>query len=58
MRNAQTIAIRILAITLLTAAIHCATPKANAQSPQRVIIDTDPGTDDALAILLALIPLN
>ena len=54
MRNAQTIAIRILAIILLTAAIHCATPKANAQSPQRVIIDTDPGTDDALAILLAL----
>ncbi len=25
-----------------------------AQSPHRVIIDTDPGTDDALAILLAL----
>jgi inosine-uridine nucleoside N-ribohydrolase len=27
---------------------------ASAQQPQRVIIDTDPGTDDALAILLAL----
>src|ERR1700685_484895 len=27
---------------------------AQAQSTERVIIDTDPGTDDALAILLAL----
>jgi inosine-uridine nucleoside N-ribohydrolase len=27
---------------------------ANAQSPRRVIIDTDPGVDDAMAILLAL----
>jgi inosine-uridine nucleoside N-ribohydrolase len=27
---------------------------ASAQTPERVIIDTDPGTDDALAILLAL----
>lgn len=26
----------------------------NAQTPQRMIIDTDPGVDDALAILLAL----
>ncbi len=29
-------------------------PGAPAQNPERVIIDTDPGTDDALAILLAL----
>jgi purine nucleosidase len=29
-------------------------PAARAQAPERVIIDTDPGTDDALAILLAL----
>jgi inosine-uridine nucleoside N-ribohydrolase len=29
-------------------------PSASAQSPQRVIIDTDPGIDDAMAILLAL----
>ena len=29
-------------------------PAARAQNPERVIIDTDPGTDDALAILLAL----
>jgi inosine-uridine nucleoside N-ribohydrolase len=32
---------------------RCIQP-AFAQNPERVIIDTDPGTDDALAILLAL----
>ncbi len=40
----------------LAAAFHftlLAAP-AHAQSPKRIIIDTDPGTDDALAILLAL----
>ena len=31
-----------------------ATLPAHSQSPKRVIIDSDPGTDDALAILLAL----
>jgi len=29
-------------------------PSATAQTPRRVIIDTDPGIDDAMAILLAL----
>jgi inosine-uridine nucleoside N-ribohydrolase len=32
----------------------CFVTNAIAQSPQRVIIDTDPGIDDAMAILLAL----
>jgi hypothetical protein len=36
----------LLVCILLTNAI--------AQAPQRVIIDTDPGVDDAMAILLAL----
>jgi inosine-uridine nucleoside N-ribohydrolase len=34
--------------------VFLATLPAIGQSPKRVIIDTDPGTDDALAILLAL----
>ena len=45
------------AIILLAVAFQFTGPRlqpALAQSPQRVIIDTDPGTDDALAILLAL----
>src|SRR5271157_3959180 len=32
----------------------CLTVTALAQAPRRVIIDTDPGVDDAMAILLAL----
>src|SRR5208283_5548406 len=32
----------------------CLTVTALAQTPRRVIIDTDPGVDDAMAILLAL----
>jgi purine nucleosidase len=42
---------------LVVCALWClcgGVPAAHAQSPERVIIDTDPGTDDALAILLAL----
>jgi purine nucleosidase len=37
-------------VVILLAASTLASP----QSPRRVIIDTDPGTDDAMAILLAL----
>lgn len=43
---------RLLVLSLLIPTILF--PAANAQSPQRVIIDTDPGIDDAMAILLAL----
>ena len=43
---------------LLSAAVPvvviCLLLNAAAQSPLRVIIDTDPGIDDAMAILLAL----
>jgi inosine-uridine nucleoside N-ribohydrolase len=40
---------RIIAFVIL-----CVSISAFAQSPRRVIIDTDPGVDDAMAILLAL----
>ena len=43
---------RYFVLLLLVLAIFLA--PANAQSPQRVIIDTDPGIDDAFAIFLAL----
>src|SRR6201998_3804099 len=43
---------RILS-TMVVALLACALSVAQAKKP-RVIIDTDPGTDDALAILLAL----
>jgi len=43
-RSFPTIAILIVSFVAL----------ASAQTPKRVIIDTDPGVDDALAILLAL----
>ena len=45
-------AIAILGLEFLFG-FRCVQP-AFAQIPERVIIDTDPGTDDALAILLAL----
>jgi inosine-uridine nucleoside N-ribohydrolase len=42
---------QILAATVVCLCVSCA---AWGQEKRRVIIDTDPGTDDALAILLAL----
>ncbi len=39
---------------VLLAMLSFTLAQANAQPPQRVIIDTDPGVDDAFAILLAL----
>jgi len=57
MQKTEKRAIRILAMALMATGFQllCANASpAFAQEPQRVIIDTDPGTDDALAILLAL----
>src|SRR5271163_3930516 len=44
-------------VALVLCALWCSwgiVPAARAQTAERVIIDTEPGTDDALAILLAL----
>ncbi|MGA6981051.1 MAG: nucleoside hydrolase [Candidatus Sulfotelmatobacter sp.] len=42
-------------VLLIAASSMLASPRAFAEnSPQRVIIDTDPGTDDAMAIIFAL----
>jgi purine nucleosidase len=43
---------RFFALHLLV--VSCLLASALAQTPRRVIIDTDPGIDDAMAILLAL----
>ena len=45
----------LFSLALLTIVSNVLVPPAATQtSPQRVIIDTDPGTDDAMAIILAL----
>ena len=43
-----------VAATTLACVVFLVVAGASAQTPQRVIIDTDPGVDDAMAILLAL----
>lgn len=40
--------------TIVFAVVFCVASTVAAQTPQRVIIDTDPGIDDAMAILLAI----
>jgi inosine-uridine nucleoside N-ribohydrolase len=45
---------RIVSILILFAFAVSVTNAFSQSSPKRVIIDTDPGTDDAMAILLAL----
>jgi inosine-uridine nucleoside N-ribohydrolase len=45
----------LLSLALLISVSNVLAPRSFAEgSPQRVIIDTDPGTDDAMAIILAL----
>ncbi|MGC1687493.1 MAG: nucleoside hydrolase, partial [Candidatus Acidiferrales bacterium] len=45
----------LLAVGESSAAFRSAgMPQASSSSPRRIIIDTDPGVDDAFAILLAL----
>jgi inosine-uridine nucleoside N-ribohydrolase len=46
--------IRIPFILVLFFVLACLTKGSAQTAPKRVIIDTDPGTDDAMAILLAL----
>lgn len=45
---------RQLRLPAIVIAALCLVSVLSAQTPQRVIIDTDPGIDDAMAILLAL----
>jgi purine nucleosidase len=40
--------------TIVAALVFCVFVSSSAAGPRKVIIDTDPGTDDAMAIMLAL----
>ncbi len=46
--------LRITSILILSIVLVILTNGSAQTAPQRVIIDTDPGVDDAMAILLAL----
>jgi purine nucleosidase len=45
---------RVLFVAMLFFVLTCVTNGFAQAAPKRVIIDTDPGTDDAMAIILAL----
>jgi Inosine-uridine preferring nucleoside hydrolase len=50
---------RLLSILLLASIAYCqgvspGRPTPRPEYPRRIILDTDPGIDDAMAILLAL----
>ena len=46
--------VSLLALAVLSAAVISPAHGQSETAPKKVIIDTDPGTDDALAILLAV----
>jgi len=46
--------LRVLSILSLSFVLICTTQGCTQAGPTRVIIDTDPGADDAMAIMLAL----
>jgi len=46
--------LRIVSMLILLSVLTCLTNSSAQTTPKRVIIDTDPGTDDAMAIVLGL----
>lgn len=48
------LSVRSMALVLFAASVFLTTVLAQSSATMRVVVDTDPGTDDAMAIILAL----